>query len=413
MFWGIKVARPSDADQPRRKGVKRRTILGTTLRATGGLVAIAAVGGGVRLWQTGAGGNLSAGAAFDPWRDWESGNVEGLKGIVGAAILASSPHNSQPWVFTINDNIIDLHADADRSLGALDPFGREMMLGLGCAVENMVIGAEALGFTPILNLFPGGTSSSHIARMTVFPSSPKDRPEAKFLTKRRTHRGSYIRNKRIPDAILDRLYGQAEGSRARLVWLGADSAAGEAFRNGTLEATESIIADSEMVAASEKWMRHDLATVNRLRDGVTTSAVGLSPVITRVALMLPADMIEGKEHEQWLKATREVQLPTTPLFGLITVPDANDRAALVEAGRLWQRLHITGTRNNIAMQPLNQMMEMADRDRVLERSSSAATALTEIAGYADAQAIFGFRLGYAGSQAALSPRRGVEQVLKS
>lgn len=196
------MGRPDNTDGQRKKSVKRRTVLGTTLRATGGLVAIAAVGGAARLWQTGAGGSLSAGPAFDPWRDWDTGNVEGLTGIVGAAILASSPHNSQPWIFTINDNIIDLHADADRSLGALDPFGREMMLGLGCAVENMVIGAEALGFTPILNLFPSGTASSHIARMTVFPGSPKERPEARFLTKRRTHRGPYLRSRRIPDNVL-------------------------------------------------------------------------------------------------------------------------------------------------------------------------------------------------------------------
>ncbi len=405
------MAGSDGAGSARGKNVKRRTVLGTTLRAAGGLVAIAAIGGSVRIWQSGAGGDLSAGPAFDPWRDWELGNAEGLKGIVGAAILAASPHNTQPWLFTINDNVIDLHADPERSLGALDPFGREMMMGLGCAIENMVIGAETLGFTPILNMFPTGTGSSHIARMTVFASRPKDRPEAKFLTQRRTHRGAYIRTRRIPENVLDRLYAQAEQSPARLVWLGADSTAGEMFIDGTLKSTSAIIADPELLSASEKWMRHDLATVNRLRDGVTTTAAGLSPLMRRVALMVPTSMIAGTEHDEWLKFTRDVQLPTTPLFGLITVPDASDRSALVEAGRLWQRVHLAGTRNNIAMQPLNQMMEMADRDKVLGRASEADAMLTELAGYADAQTIFGFRLGYAETEAPLSPRRSVDQVI--
>ena len=380
------------------------------MRAAGGLVAIAAIGGSARLWQSGAGGDLSAGPAFDPWRDWDSGKAEGLKGIVGAAILAASPHNTQPWLFTINDNVIDLHADTERSLGALDPFGREMMMGLGCAIENMVIGAETLGFTPILNMFPTGTGSTHIARMTVFPGRPKDRPEAKILTKRRTHRGAYIRGRRIPERVLDQLLAQAEQSPARLAWLGADGAAGEMFREGTLKATNAIIADQELLSASVKWMRHDLASVNRLRDGVTTTAAGLSPLMTRIALMVPTSMIAGTEHDEWLKFTRDVQLPTTPLFGLITVPDASDRNALVEAGRLWQRVHLTGTQNNIAMQPLNQMMELADRDRALGRDSEANAMLTELAGFADAQTIFGFRLGYAETQAPLSPRRNVDQV---
>lgn len=407
------MARQYDADPPRRKGVKRRTILGTALRGAGGLVAIAAVGGAARLWQTGAGGDLGAGVGFDPWREWDSGTAEGLPGIVGAAILASSPHNTQPWIFTINDNIIELHADAERNLGALDPFRREMMLGLGCAVENMVIGSEALSFTPVLNLFPEGTASSLIARMTIFPSRPKERPLAKFLAKRHTHRGPYIRNKRVPDNVVDRLYAQTEQSRARLVWLGADGAAGEAFTKGMLEATEAIIADAEMIAASDKWMRHDLATVNKVRDGITTSAAGLSPIVTRLLLMLPANMVFERQNEEWLKLMRDVQLPTAPLFGLITVPDATDRSALVEAGRLWQRLHLAGTQNKVAMQPMNQMMEIADRDRALERPSPAAAALTELAGYADAQAVFGFRMGYADSEAPLSPRRSVAEVLKS
>ena len=408
---GVRVAKDSSSKLQHKKNIGRRTALGTTLRAMGGVVAITAVGVTARLWQSGAGGNLGAGSAFDPWRDWDDGTAEGLSGIVGAAILAASPHNSQPWLFTITDNIIDLHADTARNLGVLDPFGREMMLSLGCAVENMVLGAESLGFTPILNLFPAGAASNHIARMTVFTGERKERPEAKFISKRHTHRGPYLRDKRIPDAVLDRLYAQTKLTSARLIWLGADGAAGAAFTQGTLEATEALIADPEMMSASAKWLRHDLKTVNQTRDGITTSTAGLSPIMTRLALMLPTGLVAEKQHEKWLQMTREIQLPTAPLFGLIAVPDARDRVALVDSGRLWQRLHLSGTLNNLAMQPLNQMMEMADRDQALSRPSPSAAALTEIAGYADTQVIFGFRLGYANSLAPLSPRRSVAQVV--
>jgi len=223
-----------------------------------------------------------------------------------------------------------------------------MMLGLGCAVENMVIGVKALDFTPILNLFQAGTNSSHIPHMTVFPGSPKEPPEVKFLTKRRTHRGSYIRNKRIPDAVLDRLFAQTEQTRA---WLGADGAAGESFARGTLEATKAIIADTEMFSESNKWMRHDLATVNKFCNGITTTTAGLSPIMALLALTFPTSIISEKEHEQWLKIKRDVQIPTAPLFGLISVSDASDQNALVEAGRLWQRLHLAGTQNKITATP--------------------------------------------------------------
>jgi len=149
-----------------------------------------------------------------------------------------------------------------------------------------------------------------------------------------------------------------------------------------------------------------------MADGIATSVAGLSSLEARLALMVPTSLVREQQHSKWLEMTRDVQLPTAPMFGLITLPDAGDRAALVEAGRLWQRLHLAGTNEGLAMQPLNQMMEMVDRDKALGRASSASTILTELAGYADANAVFGFRLGYAETKAPMSARRSVYQVLK-
>jgi hypothetical protein len=47
---------------------------------------------------------------------------------------------------------------------------------------------------------------------------------------------------------------------------------------------------------------------------------------------------------------------------VIAVRNRDDKAQLLEAGRLWQRLHLEATLQGVAMHPLNQMMEMADHD---------------------------------------------------
>jgi hypothetical protein len=65
--------------------------------------------------------------------------------LVRVAILAPSPHNAQAWLFDVGERHLDVHADRSRSTGALDPFLRELHVGLGAALENVVLTARTRG----------------------------------------------------------------------------------------------------------------------------------------------------------------------------------------------------------------------------------------------------------------------------
>ena len=116
--------------------LSRRGFLRTSGRAAGGAIVVAVGGLGGRAWAQGVFGDLYAGPAFEPWRDWRRGRHQGSLGLVAAAILASNPHNSQPWLFRVGERHVELFADPSRHLGTIDPFRREMHLGLGCALES-------------------------------------------------------------------------------------------------------------------------------------------------------------------------------------------------------------------------------------------------------------------------------------
>src|SRR2546430_13597191 len=45
--------------------------------------------------------------------------------LVRAAILAASPHNTQPWLFKVAHSSIELHLNTRRNVGALDPYLRD------------------------------------------------------------------------------------------------------------------------------------------------------------------------------------------------------------------------------------------------------------------------------------------------
>jgi nitroreductase len=72
---------------------------------------------------------------------WRTDAREGPLALVRAALLASNPHNTQPWLFKLTPAKVELYAHTARNLGSFDPYLREMHIGLGCALENMLLAA--------------------------------------------------------------------------------------------------------------------------------------------------------------------------------------------------------------------------------------------------------------------------------
>lgn len=61
------------------------------------------------------------------------------------------------------------------------------------------------------------------------------------------------------------------------------------------------------------------------------------------------------------------QVETTPWFGML-LRALHDRKQQIEAGRLWQRTQLELCLAGVASQPLNQMIEIVDRERQLGRA---------------------------------------------
>src|SRR5271166_3727082 len=117
-----------------------------TLALGGGALTLALAGGCLRTANA-EGRALAEGDAYAPWSLWNDPSVrETPLALVAAAVLAANPHDTQPWLFRIGDEAIDVFADLSRNLGAMDAYVREMHLGLGCAIENMLVAAGPNGY---------------------------------------------------------------------------------------------------------------------------------------------------------------------------------------------------------------------------------------------------------------------------
>lgn len=72
-----------------------------------------------------------------------------------------SPHNTQPWRFKVTNSWIELYIDPNRNVGALDPYLREEHIGMGCALENLMLAAGANGYAATVTWF---RESSRLSR---------------------------------------------------------------------------------------------------------------------------------------------------------------------------------------------------------------------------------------------------------
>ena len=92
------------------------------------------------------------------------------------------------------------------------------------------------------------------------------------------------------------------------------------------------------------------------------------------------------------------------------VRDRYDRKSALAAGRVWQSLHLSATAEALALQPLNQPIEMIDRERQTGQGNAWAKRIAGLTGD-NWQATFAFRAGYASRPGPPSPRRRLADVV--
>jgi nitroreductase len=329
---------------------------------------------------------------MDPWSVREgdfprSGDLqEQGEFLLRYAVLAPSSHNTQPWSFRVERSRIDVYADHSRWLMVADPDQRELYLSVGCALENLIIAAEHFGFAPRVRHLPSRQNLALAASVDLYardPALPPSRPPELFgaITARHTSRDRYD-GRPIPEDL-----------RVALVALVADEGiqvhlADDPTVRRLVDAL-TLRADAEQFS-DPKW-RTELA--HWLGQGV----FGTGWLLSRASQLAVSHLNLGRNTA---KKDHEL-LQSAPLLGLVTT-GGGGRAWTIRAGQAFERLFLAAANAGLALQPMNQILQVpAIRD---ELESVLPTDW--------GSPVLMFRLGY-GESGDRTPRRPVDEVVRS
>ena len=306
---------------------------------------------------------------------------------VRSATAAPSLHNSQPWLFQIGDDRVDVYADRQRQLEVLDPAGRELLISVGAAVFTLRLALQHRGYRPDLSLFPDQAEPDLVARVTAGPPTAPTHDVDRLATAiphRHTNRWPFARTVVSTDAV-EHLTGAARREGATL------SLATAASHNALLHLSQA----AERRLRSQGAYRAELARWTEPRpgrgDGVPASAIG------------PWDALEvmpvrdfGLLQPQLRRATEHFE-PYPTIMVLATDGDSPDD--WLHAGQALQRVLLTATWLNLATTPISQPVEIpAIRDLLNDTHRGHWAQLV-------------LRLGY-GRPAPATPRRPLAEVLR-
>ncbi len=386
------------------------------LKGAGALTVLVAGGGVWRAYDQGV-FSIGDGPAYEPWKDWRSDSPDGPLVLVRAAILAASPHNTQPWLFKVTSSRIELYLDTARNVGALDPYLREEHIGIGCALENLMLAAAANGYAATSTLVPGklkpiaaDPGPNLVAHVDLAASKREKNELYDAIPRRHTNRSPYQPGKPIPPCFMDELGSLGKDEAGVRLFLLTSAADRKKFTAISSAANTELYSDPEVERSSERWIRTKWSDLQKHRDGLTIDAFGLSPIATAVSKIMPLSMFRRIASRTQKTAYSELML-SAPLIGIIGVRDRYDQEDCMRAGRIWQRIHLLATARGLAARPSNEAVEMVDHERSRAKEPRRAGLLAGIMGDQAWQPTFVFYLGYPVRTARASPRRPIEDVV--
>jgi hypothetical protein len=300
----------------------------------------------------------------DPWHvdeelfPYDGAATEQLRFLLSYAVLAPSGHNSQPWLFRLAADTVDLIADRTRALPVVDPHDRELIISCGAALFNLRIALRRFGRAGRIAEFPDVSDPDLLARVSLgAPHSATGDDHLLFssITARRTNRMPFDRDD-ISDAALFELAAAAADEQAWFCVLRDET---------SRTALADLVGEADRIQGADPRFRRELAAWihpnrTRSRDGIPGSALGFGEAFSYVGPLIIRTFDCGGGQAA---RDRQLALGSPVLAVLGTVEDT--MASWLAAGQALANVLLRAHTLTLSASFLNQPIETFDlRPRV-------------------------------------------------
>jgi nitroreductase len=337
---------------------------------------------------------------IQPWAlpaDPPGNPIDLARALIGAAVLAPSHWNTQPWRFEVEGSAIRIVMDPQRALPMVDPDQRAMMVSLGAALENLLITARAYGLRPVVTYFPFKGARGVVADVSWTVGDLR-RDQALFaaIPARRTNRRTYDGR-----GVLGQSRAQLSAQvpeELRLHWLD-DRDPKRVVSDLAYEAVHAQVADRRMEKERFHWMRFGDDDARRRGDGITIDALELGGPARWIAgrYFAPKSRFLRFGAGSAAKQARESIRSSGALALLCST--GRSEAEWLTGGQAFERVALKATQLGLALQPIQEPIAVEKmRGELLHRFGAAGE-----------HPLLLVRIGHA-KRCAPSVRRGVASV---
>ncbi len=189
--------------------------------------------------------------------------------MIEQAIKAPSGHNTQPWLFKVNDNSIEIHPNFTKALPVVDPDNRELFISLGCAAENLCIAASEKGYASIVTIGDEGVITIALTKSETLAPNPLFAQIAVRQTNRSVYNG-----RMIPDDTINILKEINLETSINLRFYEKGTSQYDSISNYVRKGNTIQMQDKEFKAELHSWMRYNKKHQDEYNDGLSYAVFG-------------------------------------------------------------------------------------------------------------------------------------------